>query len=307
MSTPSSREHSRDLDRLFAADPPLTIIAGPCLLEEDPLNLAIAELLRDQCRRLDLGFVFKGSFDKANRSSVSSPRGPGLEEGLRRLGEVRRRLGVPVTTDVHEPAQAAPAAQVVDLLQIPAFLCRQTDLLAAAGRTGRAVNVKKGQFMAPREMLQAIRKVREAGGSRVIVTERGTFFGYHRLVNDFAGLGDLIELAAAEGVPTCFDATHSTQLPGAEGTASAGRPERAALLARAAVVSGVSAVFLECHPKPRTAPSDASSMLALDEVPALLESLAALRRTMAPWLAGGAARSAALDPAASSALQSTRR
>ena len=282
------------------ADPAsrLLLIAGPCLLEEEDLDARIAETLLEACRAHGLDLVFKGSFDKANRSSIRSARGPGLDEGLARLARIRERFGVPVTTDIHAPEQAAPAAEVVDLLQIPAFLCRQTDLLAAAGETGTAVNVKKGQFMAPEEMRQAVVKVRESGGTRIMLTERGTFFGYHRLVNDFAGVGDLLEMGRAEGIPICFDATHSTQLPGAVGTASGGRPERAPLLARAAVAAGVGAIFLECHPDPRSAPSDASTMLALDEVGSLLHTLASLRTVVA--------ESAMLDEAPSSALRSPR-
>lgn len=257
---------------------PLAIIGGPCLLESRDLALEVGRTLRDACAELGLGYVFKASFDKANRSSIASPRGPGIERGLRELGEVRERLAVPVTTDIHEQAHAGPAAAVVDMLQIPAFLCRQTDLLAAAGRAaagrGRAVNAKKGQFLSPREMAGPVRKLAEAGCSNVLLTERGTFFGYHRLVNDFLGLGDLFELDAGGGpCPVCFDCTHSTQLPG-EGQTTGGRPERAGLLARAAVAAGVHAVFLECHPAPERGQSDSATMLRLADVPALLASLA---------------------------------
>lgn len=269
------------LDRCFAAagglaERPL-LIAGPCLLEADDTNAAIAEVLVKAAEGAGVDLVFKGSFDKANRSSIHSARGPGLERGLELLAKVRDRFGVPLTTDIHLPDQAAPAAEVVDLLQIPAFLCRQTDLLAAAAATGAPVNVKKGQFMAPSEMRQAVAKVREGGADRVMLTERGTFFGYHRLVNDFAGLGELLEMGRTEKIPICFDASHSTQLPGAVGTASGGRPEQAPLLARAAVAAGVSAIFLECHPDPPSAPSDASTMLPLAEVAPLLRALAAIR------------------------------
>lgn len=264
---------------------PLAIIAGPCLLESRDLALRIGERLRDACRAAGLAYVFKGSFDKANRSSVRSARGPGLERGLDWLSAVGERLGVPVTTDVHEPAQCGPVAQRVDLLQIPAFLCRQTDLVHAAGVAaaahGRGVNVKKGQFLAPHEMAGPVRKLREAGCTNVLLTERGTTFGYGRLVNDFLGLGDLMELKTEGGPPpVCFDATHSTQLPGA-GETTGGRPERAPLLARAAVAAGVHAVFLETHPDPSKATSDASTMLPLDEVPALLATLARLRGALA--------------------------
>ena len=258
---------------------PLAVIAGPCLLESRELALTIAESLVRACRDLGLTYIFKGSFDKANRSSINSPRGPGLERGLAWLGEVRHELGVPVTTDLHEPQQAGPVAQAVDLLQIPAFLCRQTDLLLAAGGAaashGRAVNVKKGQFVAPHEMKGPVRKLAEAGCTNVMLTERGTFFGYGRLVNDFTGLGDLMAL----GPPVCFDCTHSTQTPGS-GETTGGRPERSPLLARAAVAAGVHAVFLECHPDPARGLSDASTMLPLDSVPALLRDLAALRECL---------------------------
>lgn len=254
---------------------PLLIIAGPCVLESDDINKRIGETIRDACAALGLDFVFKASFDKANRSSVKSSRGPGLERGCEMLASLKARLGVPVTTDIHEPAQAARAAQAVDILQIPAFLARQTDLLAAAAATGRAVNVKKGQFMAPSEMAGAVGKLREAGAKQIMLTERGTFFGYHRLVNDFAGVGEML----AMGVPICFDVTHSTQRPG-EGETSGGRPEHAALLARAAVAAGVDAIFLECHPDPTASLSDRATIQPLDQVPALLKVLASLRQAV---------------------------
>ncbi|HEX7008722.1 MAG TPA: 3-deoxy-8-phosphooctulonate synthase [Phycisphaeraceae bacterium] len=257
---------------------PLAIIAGPCVAESLDLCLAIGRALRDRCAELGLGYIFKASFDKANRSSIRSDRGPGLEEGLRLLLEIKDALGVPVTTDIHESHQAGPTAAVADLLQIPAFLCRQTDLLTAAAQTGRPVNVKKGQFLSPREMGQVTQKLTASGAEEagILLTERGTFFGYHRLVNDFAGLGDLMEL----GWPVCFDATHSTQQPGQEGTHSGGRPERAPLLARCAIAAGVHAIFLETHPEPRLALSDAATMLPLDTTLDLLEDLARLHRAM---------------------------
>lgn len=260
----------------FSAPPakrPLLIIGGPCVLESDEINLRIGETLRDACSALRLPYVFKASFDKANRSSIHSARGPGLEAGLAKLARLRETLGVPATTDFHEPEQAAPAAEAVDLLQIPAFLCRQTDLLAAAAATGRPINAKKGQFMAPEEMRNVVHKLREGGATEVMLTDRGTFFGYHRLVNDFIGLGDMMEL----GCPVCFDVTHSTQLPGGDKTATAGRPERAPLLAKAAVAAGVSALFIECHPTPTKALSDASTMQPLDAIPDLLRTLVRIR------------------------------
>ena len=255
---------------------PLLIIAGPCILESDAINMRIGETMRDACAQHGLSFVFKASFDKANRSSVKSARGPGLERGCDMLAKLKSALGVPVTTDIHEPQQAARAAQAVDILQIPAFLARQTDLLAAAAATGRAVNVKKGQFMAPAEMAGAIGKLRESGAKQIMLTERGTFFGYHRLVNDFAGVGDMMQM----GVPVCFDATHSTQRPG-EGETSGGNPHHAPLLARAAVAAGVDAIFLECHPDPAASLSDRSTIQSLDRMPALLGQLAEIRRVVA--------------------------
>ncbi len=275
----------RSLEEWFAtpaASRPLLVIAGPCALESDAVNLEIGETLRDACRQLGLPYVFKASFDKANRSSIASARGPGLGGGLERLASLRERLGVPATTDIHEAAQAKPAAAVVDLLQIPAFLCRQTDLLVAAAATGKPVNVKKGQFLAPSDMRHVLTKLAEGGCRRAMLTERGTFFGYQRLVNDFIGLGDLAELGAKHptlpGTPVCFDVTHSTQLPGADGNATGGRPERAALLARAAVAGGVDAIFLECHPRPRESVSDASTMQPLAAMPELLGVLVRIRR-----------------------------
>jgi len=255
---------------------PLAVIAGPCVLEDSTINSAIGVFLRDACRMLGLQFVFKASFDKANRSSFRSNRGPGMAAGLAELARLKRELGVPVTTDVHDASQPAAVAEVADLLQVPAFLCRQTDLLAACAATGRAVNVKKGQFMAPAEMKNVVDKLHEGGASSVMLTERGTFFGYHRLVNDFIGLGDLMDL----GAPVCFDITHSTQLPGGGGTQTAGRPDRAPLLARAAVAAGVHAIFLECHPEPSRSLSDASTALSFEAASRVLSDAAAIREAL---------------------------
>jgi len=255
---------------------PLAIIAGPCVLEDRQTNRQIASALVDLCGSLGLPYIFKASFDKANRSSIHSARGPGFEAGLGELAAIRDQLGLPVTTDIHEPAQAGPAAEVVDLLQVPAFLCRQTDLLAACAATGRPVNVKKGQFLSPAEMRHVITKLREGRCEQIMLTERGTFFGYHRLVNDFIGLGDLMDL----GRPVCFDATHSTQLPGAGQSATDGRRERAPLLARAAVAAGVDALFVECHPDPARASSDASTVQSLEVMPGLLREVVAIRRAL---------------------------
>ena len=254
----------------------LLLIGGPCVLESDDINRRIGQTLHDACARLGIDFCFKASFDKANRSSGKSHRGPGMQAGLDRLAKLREELACPVTSDVHEPAQCLPAAKVLDMLQVPAFLCRQTDLLMAAAETGRPVNVKKGQFMSPREMQNVVRKLSEGGCRHIMATERGTTFGYNRLVNDFIGIGDMMEL----GHPVCFDVTHSTQLPGAEGERTGGRPERAPMLARAAVAAGVHAIFLECHPTPSAALSDASTMQPLDAVPAMLASLVAIRKAM---------------------------
>ena len=254
----------------------LLLIGGPCVLESDDINRRIGQTLREACARLGIDFCFKASFDKANRSSGKSHRGPGMQAGLDRLAKLREELACPVTSDVHEPEQCLPAAKVLDMLQVPAFLCRQTDLLMAAAETGRPVNVKKGQFMSPREMQNVVRKLSEGGCRHIMATERGTTFGYNRLVNDFIGIGDMMELRH----PVCFDVTHSTQLPGAEGERTGGRPERAPMLARAAVAAGVHAIFLECHPTPSAALSDASTMQPLDAVPAMLATLVAIRKAM---------------------------
>lgn len=255
------------------AHQPLLLIAGPCVLETPAINERIALNLRDLAAENGFTFIFKASFDKANRSSIRSARGPGLDAGLDELARLRNLTQAPVTTDVHEPEQAERAAEIVDLLQVPAFLVRQTDLLAACAGTGKPVNAKKGQFMAPVEMKHVISKLREGGASQIMLTERGTFFGYHRLVNDFIGLGDMMDL----GVPVCFDVTHSTQLPGGGDGFTSGRPDRGALLARAAVAAGVHAVFIECHPEPAKAKSDGSTVQPLDAMPSLLRELAQIR------------------------------
>ena len=254
----------------------LLVISGPCVIESLDGCLRIGEHVKALCDRLNFSHIFKASFDKANRSSIDSPRGPGLEGGLKILSQIRDRLGVPVTTDIHDESQAAVAAKVVDLLQVPAFLCRQTDLLIACAAAGKPVNVKKGQFMSPAEMVNVVRKLDEAKASGVMLTERGTFFGYNRLVNDFVGLGDLLDL----GRPVCFDVTHSTQQPGGEGAKSGGRPERAPLLARAAVAAGVHALFIETHPNPPQALSDGATMVPLDRMAGLLEQVARIREVV---------------------------
>ncbi len=256
---------------------PFTLIAGPCLLQDDALNLRVARELARVCGGLGLPVVFKASFDKANRARRDAARGPGLDEGLRLLERVKGETGLPVLTDVHEPGQAARAGQVADALQIPAFLCRQTDLLVAAGSTGRPVNVKKGQWMAPEDMAHAVDKVRAAGSPEVVVTERGTFLGYGDLVVDMRSFA---RLKAACGVPAFFDGTHSVQRPGLAGGASAGDPQHTPALVRAAVAAGCDGLFLETHPDPARAPSDGATMLPLDRLGALLDQVMALRRTL---------------------------
>jgi len=256
----------------IGGDAPLLIIAGPCVLENQEEAILIASTLQNICNDVGVGFIFKGSFDKANRTSLHSDRGPGIESGLQILQFVKDQLGVPVTTDVHESSQAAQVAAVADILQVPAFLCRQTDLLVACAATGKPVNVKKGQFVSPDEMKHVVHKLGESDCEDIMLTERGTFFGYNRLVNDFIGLGDLMEI----GPPVCFDVTHSTQLPGGGTNQTAGRPDRAALLARAATAAGVPALFLECHPDPLNAASDASTMQRLDDMEEIIRSCASI-------------------------------
>lgn len=261
---------------------PLAIIAGPCVLEDEETVTRIAEGIRAACQAAGFPLIFKSSFDKANRTALDGVRGPGPEEGLQMLARLRARLDAPVTTDVHLPEQAARAAEVVDLLQIPAFLCRQTDLLVAAARTGLPVNVKKGQFLAPWDMANAVAKVVESGGPAVMVTERGASFGYNNLVVDMRSL----EILAGLGVPVCFDATHSVQLPGGQGRASGGQRRFVPTLARAAVAVGVDALFLEVHDDPDHAPSDGPNMVPLAALPALLAQVRAIdeARRAAPAL-----------------------
>jgi 2-dehydro-3-deoxyphosphooctonate aldolase (KDO 8-P synthase) len=253
---------------------PFFLIAGPCVLESDEVHLRIAERLASLSAELRLPVLFKASFDKANRSAPGSPRGPGIEAGLRALERVRAESGLPLLTDVHEAGQCGPVAEVVDVLQIPAFLCRQTDLLLAAGATGRPVNVKKGQWMAPEEMSGAVRKVAEAGSDRVAITERGTFLGYGDLVVDMRSFGRIRE---ACGVPAIFDGTHSVQRPGMGGGRSGGEPEHIPALVRAAVAAGADGLFLEVHPEPASAPSDATNMLPLERLEPLLRQVLAIR------------------------------
>jgi 2-dehydro-3-deoxyphosphooctonate aldolase (KDO 8-P synthase) len=263
---------------------PFTLIAGPCVIENRELALAVAGRVKAICDGLGIAYVFKASFDKANRSSGNSFRGPGLAEGLAVLEEVKQRHGVSVLTDIHESAQASAVAAVVDVLQIPAFLCRQTDLLLAAAAAVRGstkiINVKKGQFLAPWDMAQVVAKLRSAGAEHLWLTERGSCFGYNDLVVDFRSLPQL----AAFGCPVIFDATHSVQQPGAQGSRSGGQREFVAPLARAAVAVGVDGLFLEVHPEPKQAQSDATTMVPLHRLEPLLEQLLAIHAAIATGL-----------------------
>jgi len=251
-------------------DRPLFLIAGPCVVESRQLQIDVAGELRDTCAALGIPFIFKSSYDKANRSSGASFRGPGRDEGLRILAEVKRQVGVPVLTDVHTEADVEEVAAVVDVLQTPAFLCRQTDFIHAVARAGRPVNIKKGQFLAPEDMKQVVAKAKAASGAdNIMVCERGASFGYHNLVSDMRGLAIMRET----GCPVVFDATHSVQLPGGLGTASGGQREFVPVLARAAVAAGVAGVFMETHPEPAKALSDGPNAWPLAQMRALLETL----------------------------------
>jgi 2-dehydro-3-deoxyphosphooctonate aldolase (KDO 8-P synthase) len=262
----------RIADEVVLGRPGLVLIAGPCVIESEAHALGLARAIADIARRARVPYVFKASFDKANRTSVTSFRGPGLDAGLAVLDRVKRDVGVPVLTDIHEAAQAAPAAEVADVLQIPAFLSRQTDLIAAAARTGRVVNIKKGQFLAPRDVRHAVAKVKDAGNDRVFVTERGFTFGYNNLVVDMRAFPMMREL----GVPVVFDVTHSLQLPGAGDGVTAGLAQYIEPLASAGVAAGVDGVFLEVHEQPSKALSDAQNALALDALAPLLDRLVRL-------------------------------
>jgi 2-dehydro-3-deoxyphosphooctonate aldolase (KDO 8-P synthase) len=252
---------------------PLVFIGGPCVIESEQFTLEMSQRIRKITDELGMKFVFKSSFDKANRSSGASFRGPGLEAGLRVLDRVRTETGVPVLTDIHEPHQAAPAAEVVDVLQIPAYLCRQTDLLVAAAKTGRVVNVKKGQFLAPYDMRHIVAKLEEAGTTKILLTERGSSFGYSNLVVDFRSL----PIMRALGYPVVFDASHSVQLPGALEDRSGGDRKYVPYLARAAAAVGIDALFMEIHDSPDNALSDSASSVALGDLPRLLRDVLAVR------------------------------
>jgi 2-dehydro-3-deoxyphosphooctonate aldolase (KDO 8-P synthase) len=258
------------------AGQPLSIIAGPCVIESEQLTLRIAERLKQIAVELNVPLVFKASFDKANRTSADAYRGPGMEPGLAILRRVRQATGLPVTTDIHEPRQAAPVAEVCDLLQIPAFLARQTDLLLAAAATGRPVHVKKGQFLAPWDMKNVVAKLAAGGCRHILLGERGTFFGYGRLVSDMRAIPQMQAL----GVPVIFDATHSVQEPGGLGAATGGNRAMVEPLARAATALGVDGLFFETHPDPDAAPSDGPNMIPLDQFAGLLRRVLAIRRTV---------------------------
>jgi 2-dehydro-3-deoxyphosphooctonate aldolase (KDO 8-P synthase) len=264
-----------ETDRLaMGNDRPLTVIAGPCQLESRAHALMIARAMAEACDKAGAGFVFKGSYDKANRTSLSGKRGLGMDEGLQVLADVKAELGCPVLTDVHGADHCAPVAAVCDIIQIPAFLCRQTDLLLAAGETGAVINVKKGQFLAPWDMPNVVAKIESTGNKRIILTERGTSFGYNTLVADMRALPEMMKT----GYPVVMDATHSVQQPGGQGGSSGGQREFAPVIARAAVSLGIAGVFIETHEDPDRAPSDGPNMIPLAQMPALVAGLMAFDR-----------------------------
>jgi 2-dehydro-3-deoxyphosphooctonate aldolase (KDO 8-P synthase) len=255
---------------------PLTIMCGPCVIESEEHCLQAANTLQNVFRKQKLRLIFKASYDKANRSSFHSFRGPGLEEGLRILERVKKEFDLPIVTDVHSPEEACAAGDVCDILQIPAFLCRQTDLIFAAGKTGQVVSVKKGQFMAPNDMKNVVQKIRETDNDKIILVDRGTTFGYNNLVSDMRA----ISIMQGFGVPVCFDATHSVQLPGGLGSASGGERQFIPILARAAIAAGADCLFIEAHPNPAQAKSDAASVLPFEQLPQLLNELQRLYALM---------------------------
>jgi len=252
---------------------PLLLIGGPCVIETADFTVRMAESIKKICEKLKVSFVFKSSFDKANRTSISSFRGSSMEDGLKILQRVKDEVGIPVLTDIHESYQAAPVAEVADVLQIPAFLCRQTDLLSAAAHTGRTVNVKKGQFLSPWEMKHVVRKLEDSGTRKILLTERGSSFGYNTLVVDFRALPQM----RAFGYPVVFDATHSVQMPGGQGDTSGGQREFIPFLARAAAAVGIDGIFMEIHENPDIAPSDGPNMVPLDKLEAVLQQVVSMR------------------------------
>jgi 2-dehydro-3-deoxyphosphooctonate aldolase (KDO 8-P synthase) len=257
----------------------LCIIAGPCVIENEEIVFSIAQKLKEICKRIELPFIFKSSYDKANRTSLSSFRGPGLEKGLEILSAVKKKLDIPIISDIHSIEQIPPASEVLDVLQIPAFLCRQTDLIVAASKTGKPVNIKKGQFIAPWDLKNIIEKFISTGNNNIIITERGTSFGYNNLVVDFRG----IPIMRSFGYPVVFDVTHSLQLPGEQGSCSGGQREFAEHLARAAVAVGVDGLFMEVHPEPEKALCDGPNMIKLDEVEAFLSMLRSIDDVVNPF------------------------
>ena len=276
MSTKDPTRAVRVGGTTFGAGHPFVLIAGPCVIEDDTHPFFMAEQLSSIAREVDVPFIFKASFDKANRTSVDSFRGPGLKDGLAVLGEIRRKLDLPVTTDVHEPQQAEAVAEVVDLLQIPAFLCRQTDLIMASARTGKPINIKKGQFLAPWDMAHTVDKARAAGNENVLLTERGTSFGYNNLVVDVRGFSVMRET----GCPVVFDVTHSLQLPGGAGKSSGGESRFITALASAGVAAGVDGVFMEVHDRPEQARSDGPNSCPLDRLASVLKRLKAIEQAI---------------------------
>lgn len=266
--------HVHVADLTIGNDCPLTVIAGPCQLESADHAQMIAGTMKEACAAAGAQYVFKASFDKANRTSISGVRGPGIDDGLAMLDSVKRNIGVPVITDIHSPEQCAPVAQVCDILQIPALLCRQTDLILAAAETGAAINVKKGQFLAPWDMANIVTKIESTGSRRILLTERGTSFGYNALVADMRSLPQM----AATGYPVVMDATHSVQQPAALGGSTGGQREFAPVMARAAVALGIACVFIETHENPDLSPSDGPNMIPLDQMAALIDTLMAFDR-----------------------------
>ncbi|UCD10801.1 MAG: 3-deoxy-8-phosphooctulonate synthase [Nitrospinaceae bacterium] len=267
---------------------PLALIAGPCVIESEAEAMATAQRLKDIAREAGVPFIYKSSYDKANRSSIDSYRGPGLAEGLKILERVKAGVGVPVLSDIHAEHEVEAASRVLDVLQIPAFLCRQTDLLVKAARTGKPVNIKKGQFMAPWDMKNVVRKMEDSGQRSILLTERGFMFGYNNMVVDMRSL----VLMREHGCPVVYDATHSLQLPGGEGTRSGGQRELVPDITRAAVAVGVDALFMEVHPDPDRAPSDGPNMIRVDDLPALLDQLLSIDRTLRQCLPGAREKTA---------------
>lgn len=263
-------------ENLVIGDKKLTFICGPCVIESLDHTLFVAEKLKNIFSKFDFNFIFKASFDKANRSSIDSFRGPGLDEGLEILQKVKDNLDLAIISDIHLPSQATFVKDVLDIIQIPAFLCRQTDLLVAAGKTNKPINVKKGQFMSPFEMKNVVDKILSTGNKNIILTDRGTFFGYNNLVTDFRAL----LIMKSFGYPICFDASHSTQLPGGNNKTSSGQSEFISPLAKASVVIGTDVLFIECHPSPKDAKSDSSTVMALDDLENLLKDIEKIKNAI---------------------------